>query len=116
MTQTLFTIGIEEEFQIIDPETRELKSRVNEILEEGRMLLGEQIKPEMHQSMVEVGTGICHTVQEARADVRKLRSPLHALARRNGLRVAAASTHPFSHWADQNIYDHERYFQLIEEQ
>jgi glutamate---cysteine ligase / carboxylate-amine ligase len=111
-----FTIGIEEEFQIIDPETRELRSRVNEILEEGRMLLGEQIKPEMHQSMVEVGTGICKNVQEARADVVKLRRTLSDLAHRNGLRIAAASTHPFSHWADQHITQNERYYQLIEEQ
>ena len=68
-----FTIGIEEEFQIIDPQTRELRSRVNEILEEGQMLLGEQVKPEMHQSMIEVGTGICRDVKEARQDVIKLR-------------------------------------------
>jgi glutamate---cysteine ligase / carboxylate-amine ligase len=111
-----FTLGIEEEFQIIDPESRELRSRVNEILEEGRMILGEQIKPEMHQSMVEVGTGICSDIQEARRDVCKLRGTLDGLARRNGLRIAAASTHPFSHWADQHITEHERYFQLIEEQ
>jgi len=111
-----FTIGIEEEFQIVDPETRELRSRVNEILEEGRMLLGEQIKPEMHQSMVEVGTGICKNVQEAKADVIKLRRTLSELAHRNGLRIAAASTHPFSHWADQHITPNERYYQLIEEQ
>src|SRR5262249_10313271 len=102
-----FTIGIEEEFQIIDPETRELRSRVNEILEEGRMILGEQIKPEMHQSMVEVGTGICRNIKEARADVCKLRRTLSELARRNGLRIAAASTHPFSHWADQHITPNE---------
>ncbi len=114
MTQTLFTIGIEEEFQIIDPETRELKSRVNEILEEGQMLLGEQIKPEMHQSMVEVGTGICKNVQEARADVAKLRRTISELAKKNGLVFAAASTHPFSHWEDQLITDHERYYNLIE--
>jgi len=114
MTQTLFTIGIEEEFQIIDPETRELKSRVNEILEEGQMLLGEQIKPEMHQSMVEVGTGICNNVQEARADVANLRRTISELAKKNGLVFAAASTHPFSHWEDQLITEHERYYQLIE--
>src|SRR5256885_916443 len=107
-----FTIGIEEEFQIIDPESRELRSRINEMLEEGRMILGEQIKPEMHQSMVEVGTGICKNVQEARADVCRLRRTLADLADRNGLRIAAASTHPFSHWADQHITQHERYYQL----
>lgn len=110
-----FTVGIEEEFQIIDPQTRELRSRVNEILEEGRMLLGEQVKPEMHQSMIEVGTGICRDVKEAKQDVIKLRRAIAELAGRKGLAIAAASTHPISHWADQQITEHERYFQLIEE-
>jgi carboxylate-amine ligase len=110
-----FTIGIEEEFQIIDPKTRELRSRVNEMLEEGRMILGEQIKPEMHQSMVEVGTGICANVKEARADVIHLRRTIAELAQRQGLAFAAASTHPFSHWADQRITEHERYEALIQE-
>lgn len=110
-----FTIGIEEEFQIIDPHTRELRSRVNEMLEEGQMILGEQIKPEMHQSMVEVGTGICKNVKEARADVVKLRRAIAELAHKKGLAIVAASTHPISHWADQQITEHERYHQLIEE-
>jgi carboxylate-amine ligase len=110
-----FTIGIEEEFQIIDPDTRELRSRVNEMLEEGQMILGEQIKPEMHQSMIEVGTGICKDVKEARADVVKLRRTIAELAGKKGLAIVAASTHPISHWADQQITEHERYFQLIEE-
>ncbi|MGE0128343.1 MAG: carboxylate-amine ligase [Blastocatellales bacterium] len=110
-----FTIGIEEEFQIIDPHTRELRSRVNEMLEEGQMILGEQIKPEMHQSMVEVGTGICKNVKEARADVIKLRRAIAELAHKKGLAIVAASTHPISHWADQQITEHERYYQLIEE-
>ncbi len=110
-----FTIGIEEEFQIIDPQTRELRSRVNEILEEGRMLLGEQVKPEMHQSMIEVGTGICRDVKEARQDVIKLRRAIAELAARKGLAIVAASTHPISHWADQQITENERYYQMIEE-
>ncbi len=110
-----FTIGIEEEFQIIDPQTRELRSRVNEILEEGRMLLGEQVKPEMHQSMIEVGTGICRDVKEARQDVIKLRRAIAELAQRKGLAIVAASTHPISHWADQQITENERYYQMIEE-
>lgn len=110
-----FTLGIEEEFQIIDPHTRELRSRVNEMMDEGRMILGEQIKPEMHQSMVEVGTGICENVQEARADVIKLRRTIAELAQRKGLAIVAASTHPISHWEDQKITDNERYEQLIEE-
>ena len=68
-----FTLGIEEEFQIVDPQTRELRSHVSEFLEEGKMILGEQIKPEMIQSMIEVGTGICRNIQEARADITRLR-------------------------------------------
>ncbi|NDD62659.1 MAG: carboxylate-amine ligase [Acidobacteria bacterium] len=110
-----FTIGIEEEFQIIDPNSRELRSRVDEILEEGRMLLGEQVKPEMHQSMIEVGTGVCRNIREAREDVTRLRRGISQLAQRKGLAIAAASTHPISHWADQQITEHERYHKLIEE-
>jgi len=110
-----FTLGIEEEFQIIDPETRELRSHVSEMLEEGRMLLGEQIKPEMIQSQVEVGTGICQNIQEARADISRLRSIIALLAEKNGLKIVAASTHPISRWQDQKIFDDERYELLIQE-
>ncbi len=110
-----YTLGIEEEFQIVDPETGELRSHVAEILEEGRMLLGEQIKPEMIQSMVEVGTGICRDIQEARKDITNLRAGISALARKHNLAVVAASTHPFSHWQDQKIFDNERYEIIVEE-
>src|SRR5256712_5875425 len=110
-----FTLGIEEEFQIVDPQTRELRSHVSEFLEEGKMLLGEQIKPEMIQSMVEVGTGICKNIQEARADITRLRSIIAALAAKTGLVIVAASTHPFSRWQDQKIYEDERYELLVEE-
>src|SRR4029453_16973823 len=104
-----FTLGIEEEFQIVDPQTRELRSHVSEILEEGRMLLGEQVKPEMIQSMIEVGTGVCADVQEARADVIKLRGELSTLVRKQGLMIVASGTHPFSRWQDQKIYENARY-------
>src|SRR5262247_2345699 len=110
-----FTLGIEEEFQIVDPQTRELRSHVAEILEEGKMLWGEQIKPEMIQSMVEVGTGICRNIQEARSDITRLRSIISGLARKNGLTIVAASTHPISHWQDQKIFDDERYELLVQE-
>jgi glutamate---cysteine ligase / carboxylate-amine ligase len=110
-----FTLGIEEEFQIVDPQTRELRSHVSEFLAEGKMLLGEQIKPEMIQSMVEVGTGICKNIQEARADITRLRSIISGLAGKTGLAIVAASTHPFSHWQDQKIYDDERYALLVQE-
>ena len=110
-----FTLGIEEEFQIVDPTTRELRSHVSEFLEEGKMILGEQIKPEMIQSMIEVGTGVCKNIQEARADITRLRSIISGLAGKTGLAIVAASTHPFSHWQDQKIYDDERYSLLVQE-
>jgi len=110
-----YTLGIEEEFQIVDPNTRELRSHVSEILEEGRMVLGEKIKPEMIQSMIEVGTGICHNIQEARTDITNLRAIVSSLARKKGLEVIAASTHPISKWSDQQIYDDPHYALLIEE-
>jgi glutamate---cysteine ligase / carboxylate-amine ligase len=110
-----FTLGIEEEFQIVDPVTRELRSRVSEILEDGKTLLGEQVKPEMIQSMVEVGTGICKDIQAARADITNLRRTLAGLARKKGLEIVAAGTHPFSHWQDQKIFDNDRYNLIVEE-
>ena len=76
-----YTLGIEEEFQIVDPQTRELKSHVSEMLEEGRMMLGEQVKPEMIQAQIEVGTGVCRNIQEARRDITRLRSIVSGLAR-----------------------------------
>src|SRR6187402_3835567 len=110
-----FTLGIEEEFQLVDPESGELRSHVSEILEDGKMLLGEQIKPEMIQSMIEVGTGICKNIQEARTDITRLRSIISGLARKNGLAIVAASTHPISRWQDQKIFDDERYELLVQE-
>ncbi|HEV2707009.1 MAG TPA: carboxylate-amine ligase [Pyrinomonadaceae bacterium] len=110
-----YTLGIEEEFQIVDPQTRELRSHVSEILEEGTMLLGEQVKPEMIQSMIEVGTGICRNIQEARTDITNLRAIISSLARKKGLAIVAASTHPISHWSAQEIFDDKRYALLVEE-
>jgi carboxylate-amine ligase len=110
-----FTLGIEEEFQIVDPVTRELRSHVTEFLDEGKMILGEKIKPEMIQSMIEVGTGICKDIHEARADISRLRGIISYLARKKGLEIVAASTHPISHWQDQKIFDDERYDLLVEE-
>jgi glutamate---cysteine ligase / carboxylate-amine ligase len=110
-----FTLGIEEEFQIVDPVTHELRSHVSEILEEGRMLLGEQVKPEMIQSMIEVGTGVCKDIQEVRADITNLRGVISTLVRKKGLVIVAAGTHPFSHWQDQKIFENLRYESIVEE-
>jgi carboxylate-amine ligase len=108
-----FTLGIEEEFQIVDPETRELRSHVLEMFAQGELRLKDQIKREMHQPVVEVGTQICANVQEARAEVTRLRSELIRLARQNGLRIAAAGTHPISHWSNIPITDAPRYAQIV---
>lgn len=110
-----FTIGVEEEYQIVDPVTRELKSHISAMMEEAGAALGESIKPEMHQSVVEVGTDICANVQEARADVARLRYAVSQAARKSGLAIAAASTHPFSDWKQQEITDRDRYHVIVED-
>ena len=108
-----FTLGIEEEFQIIDPETRELRSHVQQILEEGKITLKENVKAEMHQSVIELGTDICNSAADAREQVVRLRSELASLAEKRGLKIASAGTHPFSHWNDQRITEGERYKEIV---
>src|ERR1700732_956962 len=111
-----FTIGIEEEYQTIDPETRDLRSHIHaEILEKGQLILQERVKAEMHQSVVEVGTGICQNIQEAKAEVKMLRRGIVRLARENGLRLASVATHPFSDWRTQEIHPDERYKNIVED-
>src|SRR5204863_3618727 len=108
-----FTLGIEEEFAIIDPDTRELRSHIQEILEYGKVILKEQVKPEMHQSVVELGTEICADARVARKQIVHLRSELAKVAAQHGLVIASAGTHPFSHWMDQLITANERYATII---
>src|SRR5260221_8173427 len=93
------TIGVEEEYQIIDPTTGELRSYITQILEEGKLILREQVKPELHQSIVEIGTNVCNTPAEVRAELVRLRRTIMELAGKNGLKISAAGTHPFSSWA-----------------
>ena len=109
MNAPSLTLGIEEEYQIIDPATGELKSYITQMLDEGKLVLKEQIKAELHQSMVEVGTEICQTPADARAELVKLRKSISGLAARSGLVIAAAGTHPFSDWEEQQITPFERY-------
>jgi glutamate---cysteine ligase / carboxylate-amine ligase len=111
-----FTLGIEEEYMVLDPQTLNLRSHVSlELLSKGRLLLHEHIKPEMHGSMLEIGTGICKNVKEARFEVTKIRSIVAHLAKQNGLLIGASSTHPYSRWEDQEIYPDDRYKVLIED-
>lgn len=106
------TLGIEEEYQIIDPDTRELKSYIQELLDQGRLVLHDQIKAEFLQSQVEVGSHICRNIKELRSEVVRLRRSICKLAEANGLQVAAASTHPFSSWLKQDQTIGERYTEL----
>jgi carboxylate-amine ligase len=93
------TIGIEEEYQIIDPETRELRSFITQFLDGDRVVMVErELKPELHQSMVELGTPICQTLDQAKEELTNQRRFLVDLAAQKGLSVVAAATHPFSRW------------------
>ncbi|GAB4469736.1 MAG: carboxylate-amine ligase [Anaerolineae bacterium] len=105
------TLGVEEEYQIIDPHTRELTAYIQHLLDRDS-ILGGQIKPEFLQSQIEMGTQICSTVKELRQEMRRLRGQVSELADRAGVRIAAAGTHPFSHWADQVITDRQRYIEF----
>jgi carboxylate-amine ligase len=110
------SIGIEEEYQTIDPVTRNLRSHIHaEIVEKGKTLLAERVKPEMHQSVVEIGTGVCKNIKEAKEEIRSIRRQIITLARENNLRLAAGGTHPFAQWTEQEIYPDERYRAIVED-
>ncbi len=114
--QPSFTLGIEEEYQTIDPETRDLRSHIQvELLEKGKKILQEKVKVELHQSVVEVGTGVCKNIKQAKAEVKALRRDIIRLARENGLCVASVATHPFSDWRVQEIYPDDRYKNIVED-
>ena len=110
-----FTLGVEEEFQIVDPQSWELRSHVTELLASSAMVLGDQIKRELHQSIVEVGTKICNDVAELRGEIFRIRRDLSQSAERVGLAVAAAGTHPFSDWKEQVLSPGKRYESIVEE-
>ena len=115
-TPPSLSIGIEEEYQTVDPVTRDLKSHIHaEIVQKGKSLLAERVKPEMHQSVVEIGTGVCKNIQEAKEEIRDIRRQIVGLARENGLRLAAGGTHPFAEWREQEIYPDDRYKVIVED-
>ena len=111
-----FTLGIEEEYQTVDPETRDLRSHIStDMLEQGKLRLEERVKAELHQSVIEVGTRVCHNIEEAREDIYDLRRNLIRLAEENGLVLVAGATHPFADWRDQQIYPDPRYDKVVED-
>ena len=110
-----FTLGIEEEFQVIDPHTRDLTSHIHQIIDEGKTFLLEQVKNEMHTAVVEVATNICEDIADARREVTKLRSAIFEQAAKERLLIASAGTHPFARWADARITDAPRYKEIVDE-
>ncbi|GAB3017764.1 carboxylate-amine ligase [Niabella terrae] len=110
-----FTLGVEEEYMVLDPETFELKSHEQKIVQEGQKTIKDKVKAEMHQAVVEVGTDICQDVDEAFKDVSLLRKTISDIAATLDLTLGASGTHPFSHWEKQLITDHQRYNEIIAE-
>lgn len=110
-----FTLGIEEEYMVMDPATRELKSHEQKIVTEGQKVIKDKVKAEMHQAVVEVGTDVCRNTDEAFKDVATLRKTISSIAEGLGLWVGASGTHPFSHWERQLITEHIRYNEIINE-
>jgi carboxylate-amine ligase len=111
-----FTLGIEEEYQTIDPETRDLRSHIaTEMLAQGKLRLEERVKAEMHQSVIEVGTRVCSNIEVAREDLYDLRRNMIRLAEENGLVLVAGATHPFADWRHQEIYPDPRYDKVVED-
>src|SRR5258708_32597586 len=104
-----FSSGIEEEYQTVDLETWDLWSHIQaKILEKGQLTLQERVKAEMHQSVVEVGTGVCKNIKEAKAEVKMLRRDIIRLAREKGVKLASGATHPFGGWRGVEIHLHPR--------
>ncbi len=110
-----YTLGVEEEYQIIDPETRGLSPSGEAVVQRAQQALGEeQVAPELRASQVEAMTPICRTLAEVRAELLRLRRGVIGAAAGEGCQVAAASTHPFSHWQEQPVTPKERYREIVE--
>lgn len=113
--QETFTIGIEEEYQIVDPVSRELRPAQEGVLPKARRALGQDVHPELHLSSIEVASPICSTIEEVRAELVRLRRGVIAAAGAEDMRIAAAGTHPFSRWQRQGITPKERYQGIADE-
>ena len=110
-----FTIGVEEEYMVLDPSTKELKSHQQLIVNEGQKLFQDRIKAEMHQAVVEVSTSICRNVDEAYEEIKTLRKGVLEIAEGLGFSLGASGTHPFSLWEKQLISSQDRYQDLLNE-
>lgn len=110
-----FTLGVEEEYMVLDPVSLELKSHEQKIVSEGQKVIRDKVKAEMHQAVVEVGTDICDNIDAAFNDVGLLRKTVAEIAGGLGFALGAAGTHPFSAWRSQLITDNIRYHQIVNE-
>ncbi len=111
-----FTIGVEEEYLLVDKETRALVvDPPTTLMAEAEEKCGPQVATELLRSQIEIGTKVCNNVQEARQDLSRLRSNIIEVADRHGLAPIAASTHPFSKWTEQKHTEKERYSSLTHE-
>jgi carboxylate-amine ligase len=112
-----FTIGVEEEYQIINPKTRELASRSGKLVDTNQhdALHPQGLLYEMHRCQIEIATGICHTLDDVRRELTEARQTAMRAAQHHGLAIAAAGTHPFSRWQNQKITPKDRYRNLDNE-
>jgi len=108
-----FTIGIEEEYLLVDQQTRDLATDPPaELMQECEDRLSGQVAPEFLRAQIEIGTRVCSTIAEARTDLTRLRRTIADVANQYGLAPIAASTHPFARWHEQKYTDKDRYRDL----
>lgn len=112
---TRFTLGIEEEFQLVSSDTGELVSCADMLLEKGEPIFGEQIKPEMSQSTLELISKVLPDIATARRELHDTRAALAQFVASEGIALLSAGTHPSSSWRDQRSSRGERYVELAEE-
>jgi len=116
VTRPAFTVGIEEEYLLVDPETRDLvRDAPESIVAEAERVLGPQVGHEFLRAQVEVGTKVCPDIPTAAEDLRRLRRTVLGIAESNGMSVIAASTHPFADWSVQEVTPKERYQMLAKD-
>ena len=104
-----FTLGIEEEYLLVDAETFDLVEAPDELMQSCSERLGDKVSPEFLKCQIEIGTGVCANIAEARDDLAHLRRTVKELCNAHGLEPLAASTHPFADWHKQHFTDKDRY-------
>ncbi|HSG08161.1 MAG TPA: carboxylate-amine ligase [Longimicrobiales bacterium] len=114
MKRPSLTLGVEEEYQVVDPETRMLHPYIMRVLDKGRITV-KGIKPELHQSTVEVGTEVCANTSEVRSEIVRLRRAVSDLAGEYGWNIVSSGTHPVSSWTESPITPVDRYLGLEED-